>query len=501
MPPRLKLLLVDREPADRHAVREAAVAAELDVEFEEIESPERALELLTANRYDCVVLDSSFPSPDGLSLIDSVRAAGDNTPILVLTGREEDSGTALVAAGATDYLSKSELTPLRLVQRIRYAIRRGDIEGQLSNAASLLARDRRLFLAVLDQLPAGVVVLAPSGEVLLANSTIDRLLWPGAFVGGSLDASGPTVRRLDGTVLSLDEWPVRRALDRIEVIPAEDLIVDDVRGRRYLRVSAAPVLDDSGLLIAAAMTVDDVSLERQARNEALKLAHARENLMAIVSHDLRSPLNAISIAIDELADPSLEPEMRQRYVDAVRRSIGRGDRLIRDLLDATTIEAGKLVIAIQVVSVREFLERFVWEQQMLTEQAKMPLRLEIDGDLGTIRADPYRLHQALTNLLVNALAHAKGSGVIRIIAGRDGSFVSIGIRDRGPGIAAESLPHVFDRFWQARRHDRAGAGLGLAIAKGIAEAHGGSLDVSSVPGEGACFRILLPIDGLQGRTR
>ncbi|MFO0580261.1 MAG: hybrid sensor histidine kinase/response regulator [Polyangia bacterium] len=229
---------------------------------------------------------------------------------------------------------------------------------------------------------------------------------------------------------------------------------------------------------------------------ALRLAQRavqdRDDLLSIVSHDLRNPLNAIRIAADELADPQLDPEERKVMSAAVQRALRRAERLILDLLDVSRIEAGRLQINKVAVAVRDLLEQARGEHALLSREAGLDLQVRIEPDVGAVLVDRERILQVLGNLLGNAVRYAKGTGKLVLGARTVGNLVEISVQDHGPGIPVDQLPHVFDRFFQARQQRRAGAGLGLAIVKGIVEAHGGTAAVTSEVGKGTCFRFTLP---------
>jgi signal transduction histidine kinase len=235
--------------------------------------------------------------------------------------------------------------------------------------------------------------------------------------------------------------------------------------------------------------------ERQARSEAERAAHAREEILAVVSHDLRNPLNAISIAVQELSDPRIDDETRARYVAAILRSTARAERLIRDLMCVAMIDSGRLVIEPRPLNLTALLRQAARDHELMAQNVRMSIELQLDEALGSVSADRDRILQVLGNLIGNALNHARGSGTVTIAAEpAAGERVRVSVIDRGPGIAADALPMIFDRYWQASRSGRArtGIGLGLAIAKSIVELHGGALSVESEAGKGTAFRFTLP---------
>jgi signal transduction histidine kinase len=167
-------------------------------------------------------------------------------------------------------------------------------------------------------------------------------------------------------------------------------------------------------------------------------------------------------------------------------------RLIRDLLDVSRIEAGTLGIDRSPLSVRELVGEIVDAQQSLAASAGLELRVELEPELPAVAGDRHRLQQVLENLVGNALKFTPTGGNITLGAARRGSEVLFWVADTGCGIGEDALPHVFDRFWQVKRASRAGAGLGLAISRGIVEAHGGRIWVESTPGRGTIFFFTIP---------
>ncbi len=237
---------------------------------------------------------------------------------------------------------------------------------------------------------------------------------------------------------------------------------------------------------------------RAEANYAAALATAqravqdRDDLLSILSHDLRTPLNAIRIAADELIDPNLDAAERKVMVSAVQRSLRRADRLICDMLDVSRIEAGTLALSRTAVSAKELLEQARNEHALQSRDGGLTLQLAVDAEVGMVLADRERILQVLENLLSNAARHGRGSGAVTLTAAAKKDKVEISVIDGGPGIPADQLPYLFDRFYQARHQHRAAAGLGLSIVKGIVAAHGGTIAVSSVVGKGTSFTFSLP---------
>jgi signal transduction histidine kinase len=177
----------------------------------------------------------------------------------------------------------------------------------------------------------------------------------------------------------------------------------------------------------------------------------------------------------------------------MRRSADRANRLIRDLLDAARIEDGKLPIEPRRADPASLIRETV--ELLLPQAADKPLRLEVDApdDLPAVCADRDRTLQVLTNLVGNAVKFTPAGGRVVARAAADASSeVRFTITDTGPGLSADELSHLFDRYWQAKKTAKLGTGLGLVIAKGIVEAHGGRIWAESEPGRGSTFHFTLP---------
>jgi signal transduction histidine kinase len=176
----------------------------------------------------------------------------------------------------------------------------------------------------------------------------------------------------------------------------------------------------------------------------------------------------------------------------MRRAAGRANTLIQDLLDVSRIEAGRLSVSPAPVDARTFLDEVMTELAPLARAKPVELTYEWQGDGATVPMDRGRVAQVLSNLVGNAIKFTPAGGAILVRGAAARAHAEFEVRDSGPGIPAESMPNLFDRFWQAERGARHGAGLGLFIARGIVEAHGGTIDVESAPGAGTTFRVTLP---------
>lgn len=242
----------------------------------------------------------------------------------------------------------------------------------------------------------------------------------------------------------------------------------------------------------AALAIDNARLHEQV----MRGLAARDDIIGIVSHDLRNPVNAIKMLTGAILDREREsdlPEDVVQYSTVIRQAAGQMDSLIRDLLDVTRVEAGRLGVEAIPTDVAELLDDVVGTLMPLAAAKSIKLRLAVDGSLPMVNADRERIRQALSNLIGNSVKFSPRGSVIELGAKEGGSVVIISVTDEGPGMTPDQLSHAFDRFWQSRRTDREGAGLGLAITRGIVEAHGGRIWAESIAGKGSTFYFTLPV--------
>lgn len=223
---------------------------------------------------------------------------------------------------------------------------------------------------------------------------------------------------------------------------------------------------------------------------------ARNNLLAVVSHDLRSPLSTILLSANVLTAMQIgqsQPRTRQQ-LDVITRSTERMTRLIDDLLAAATMEAGTFTVELAREQVAPIVDQCLEAAEISAASKSVHLRREVLEGLPSIHCDRLRVIQVMSNLIGNAVKFVPAGGAIRVRAWAEAGEVRFAIADDGPGIAEADLPHLFDRYWKGRTKGRHGAGLGLYIAKGIVEPHGGRIWVESRLGVGTTFYFTIPVD-------
>jgi PAS domain S-box-containing protein len=263
-------------------------------------------------------------------------------------------------------------------------------------------------------------------------------------------------------------------------------LVTSGSGRRY---------DEADLSLAADVARRAAVVVEHARlfHQAEQATRARDDVLAVVAHDLRNPLNTVTMAISLMLETTpLERTQERRQQEIVRRAADRMNRMIQDLLDVKRMESGHLTIDVKAESADVLVNDTIEMLRPLASGSSIVMEASVADDLPAVLADSARIQQVLSNLVGNAVKFTPRQGRITVAADRLEDEVRFAVIDTGPGIPPEQVPHIFGRFWQARSSDRRGIGLGLAIAKGIVEAHSGRIWVESQVGLGSTFYFTLP---------
>ncbi len=334
--------------------------------------------------------------------------------------------------------------------------------------------------------PVAFVVVGPN----VAYRQTAGELWPWLALGGA-------VLLLCGTAVAalLVFRPAQAQLRALEDA-ARRLGEGDVRAR-------AP--EEGGDEVAAvARAFNRMAADLEARQQQLAdVDRARRQLLADVSHELMTPLTAIRGYAETLGLPGFGPATAegQRAVRVIQDEGARIERLVGDLLDLSRYEAGGITLHMDEVEAAVLLSRVVARHEQQAREQGIALRVDLPDTQLLVEADPHRLEQALQNLASNALRYTRRGGHVTLRAVADTTdegrrCVRFSVTDDGAGIAAEHLPHVFDRFYKADpSRTMTGSGLGLSIVKAIAERHGGRVSVRSTVGDGTTFEITLPQAG------
>jgi signal transduction histidine kinase len=244
-------------------------------------------------------------------------------------------------------------------------------------------------------------------------------------------------------------------------------------------------------------TFNDMAVRLQNASEKQRqLETMRRDLIAWISHDLQTPLASIRAIVEALADGMVEePETVQRYLRTAKRDTEALSALIDDLFQMAQLDAGGLPLELDRSALADLISDTLESFSELAARLRIQLSGEVETGIDPVVMDTRRIGRVLNNLVGNALRHARQGGMVQVLARRRREGVLVEVRDDGEGISPEDLPYVFDRFYRgekSRNRATGGAGLGLAIARGIIEAHGGKIAVESTPGEHTAFTFTLP---------
>ena len=383
--------------------------------------------------------------------------------------------------GAGEFTEEDEETLVMFASQAAIAIGNAVRYREEFRARDKMETERRRLAALVESSPVGVMVVdAATRTFASVNQEAERILGMSPEPGSTLVRYHEVAiyRRTDGRKYESHERPMARALDRGEVVRAEEILFDLPDGRRVTTlVNATPIYSDDGKIVSAVAVIQDMTpLE--------EIERLRNEFLAMVSHELRTPLTTIkgctSIVLGS-SDPIDISEVLQyfRMIDEQSDHL-RG--LVNNLLDMTRIEAGALSVTLKPTDVRSLVDEA--KAAFLRRGARNTVEVELDPGLPPITADRRRISQVMDNLLSNAAKYSPEFSTIRVTGSREGHHVRLSITDEGMGIPSDQLSMLFKKFSRivdgdGRERQVAGEGLGLAICKGIVEAHGGRITAES----------------------
>lgn len=353
---------------------------------------------------------------------------------------------------------------------------------------------------IADSGVVGVAIWDSGGVIQEAN---DRFLEVLGY--GRADLPGPRLAWLELTPAARRDGELRE-IERLKdrgIARSEEKEYRRKDGSAvFARLHSVALSDGSGRFLSILVDVSEqkraeaelrslVEREAAARAEAEVAVRSRDDILAIVSHDLRNPLSVISMSATLLESPIPE-EKRLAQIGIIRRAAAGMSRLISDLMDVTQVTRGALRVVAAPLDVKTVCDDALSHFTPLLAAKNQELRCSCNAAGTTVLADRERVAQVLSNLIGNAHKFTPEGGRIELGAVASADSVCFTVRDTGPGLAAEDLPFVFERFWQSRRVRRGGVGLGLPITKGIVDAHGGRIWVESSAGVGTAFYFTLP---------
>ena len=396
--------------------------------------------------------------------------------------------------GGLEFSQEDEETLVMLASQAAIAIGNALRFREEQQAKDQVETERRRLYALLSSSPVGVLVVdAKTRTFASVNKEAERILGVSPEPGSTLVRYHEVAiyRRTDGEKYESHERPLARALDHGEVVRAEEILFDLPGGRKVTTlVNATPIYSDDGEIVSAVAVVQDMTpLE--------DLQRLRNEFLAMVSHELRTPLTTIkgctSVVLGSSSPPGLSEILQ--YFRMIDEQSDHLRDLINNLLDMTQIEAGTLSVSLEPTDVKALVEEA--RMAFLRHGARNPIETEVAPDLPLISVDNQRILQVLNNLLSNAAKYSPEASAIGVAAMQDEFFTTISVTDEGRGIPADQLPNLFRKFSRVDEGGPepkvAGEGLGLAICKGIVEAHGGRIWAESgIEGRGTRVTFTVP---------
>ena len=338
------------------------------------------------------------------------------------------------------------------------------------------ARDHARMEAILAGMVEGVIVVDPQGRLQLANSAAQHML------------------KLDGVTLG------RPYVETIRHPAISELLAAALAGRTPDALQLTPPRDPSRTIIARAAPAASAGphgavLVLHDITELRRADQIRRDFVANVSHELRTPLTAIRGYVEAIAESDASTDENKRFLDIILRHTLRMERLVKDLLRLARLDAGQETLDVVSCDTRALVQGVVADLAAAAEPRGQRVEVTVGPGAGTLRGDPAKLHDALRNLVANAIIYAPEGSTIRVDAATNGADVTLAVSDEGPGIPEEDLARVFERFYRvdkSRARDPGGTGLGLAIVKHLVTLHGGRVAAENRPQGGARFTIALP---------
>ncbi|MEH2068531.1 MAG: ATP-binding protein [Nostoc sp.] len=498
----LTVLIIDDSPEDRQVYcRYLLQDQERSYTILEEESGEQALALCQQLQPEAILLDFLLPDMDGLEFLAELRQQSKGTmpAVIMLTGYGNEAiAVQAMKSGVQDYLIKGQTTAERLHSTVYSAIKNTQLSQQLQRS-----EERYRYLS--NAMPQLVWIYNRDGECEHVN-----LRWY-EFTGQTLEEAMGfgwiKVIHPDDIQAAIQGWT--QALRTGELYQQEMRYQKRDGSYSWHLVRGVPIQDEQGSIIkwfGTSTDIDDrkhleaerdrlLQLEQAARAQAESANRTKDEFVAMVSHDLRSPLNAILGWVRLLRTRKFDEASLAKALETIERNARSQEKLLEDLLNISRILQGKLQLELSQVNLDVIIGAAIETAYPLANAKNIRLESIADRSIPPISGDINRLLQVLGNLLSNAIKFTSSGGRVEVRLFHTGSHTQITVSDTGIGISPEFLPYVFERYYQGHStHKQGGLGLGLAIARHLVELHGGCIEVASLGvGQGTTFTVKLPL--------
>ena len=494
----IKVLLIEDNPGDARLIREFLYEAGSGYELEHVETLSSGIERLEKGNLDIVLLDLRLPDSQGLNTLYSLHEKASTVPIIVFTAIADITiGVRAIQEGAQDYLVKGQIDSNLLVRTIRYAIERKRAEKALQESEKKFRLLSQEFHALLDIIPDSLTLISPDLKILWANK-------------GAADGFGIEVIDLvDQYCFKLwqDSSTPCRSCPVKESFQTGKSSKEEIRTQdgRIWELRTVPIFDEMGNVtnvVEVGRNITECKQAAKVKHENMRLtlaAKAKSDFLANMSHELRTPLNSI-IGFSELMKHNLKEDLNEnhkRYVDNILTSGHHLLRLINNILEISSAEAGKIELEHEMISVSEIIDETLLLIKEKASRNNILIEIDLDPELDFIEADKLRMKQILFNLISNAVKFNKsdGGGIV-ISTKKEGDMARFSISDTGVGIKEKDMDRLFKEFEQldagiTRKYG--GTGLGLAISKKLVELQDGKIWAESRYDAGSTFTFILPV--------
>ena len=483
----IKILVVDDEKSIRDGCHRVLTGKGYDVST--AENGQQALDLLTKEAVDIILLDLKMPVMNGEEVLEKSHDQYPDIPVIIITGHGTvDTAVECMKKGAYDFITK----PFQIDEfllTIKRAAERRSLEQkarqfQEENIRNLydLNLEKSRLKTIINCLANGVMVTNRNQEVVLHNPALMRLM----EISQNIENPIPLTAIIDnkGFITTLKQIQSNEASEN-------EFVSQEINtGKNILRAISAPALGPDNSIVGAVTVLEDITAFKH-------LDEMKSDFVNMVAHELRSPLVSIrqqnSVLVEGLAGPLQEKQ--QDFLEKGMKKIDSLLELINDLLDIAKIEAGKAIQHQVPINIGQMISDTVSLMEPRAKEQGITLTYSCH-DLKPVMADPKNIEEIFNNLITNAINYSPDGGNVTVSAQGFGEYLEIKVSDTGVGIPPEELPKIFDKFYRVKSpktRQVMGTGLGLAIVKGVIEAHRGTIDVESVPDKGTTFRILLPV--------
>lgn len=386
-----------------------------------------------------------------------------------------------------------------LASALAGAVEMSDVLHEITNRATQVTRADGVYVEKIIGPNKQVEVIASTGRGAPARGL--RVAFPGSMTEEILNGGEPVIltdMRTFGKSMApylADTCPSCEVLVTPLIAEEEPLgslvLLNGKQSGRVFRDSDVVRARTLGDLTSLALRrVRLMEQEREAKERAEAAVRVRDETLGIVSHDLRNPLTKIGLSADLLLQAPVEEQ--HELVETIRAAARQMQRLIQDLLDVARLETGRFSVDMKITPAEPLVRYACESNQPIGEQRRQTIICNVEGNLGNICADRDRIVQVFSNLIGNAMKFTPERGTITVDARTEGRHVEFRVRDTGPGIPDADLKNLFRAYWQAKKTAHMGAGLGLAIVRGIVEAHGGRVWAENASGGGAVFTFTIP---------